>query len=203
MLATPGSSSSLGMVASSESSPAAQALPTGPISRTSPLISRSSSRSRPSTSATSSTKSSSRYVASSTSSTSSTRRDFFLSPSHFPHHYATYFLFSSHIFSYRLVSSRLFSSHSLLPSLCYAEVYLSCRGESTHKSVSFLYSSFIGRMNIKILNYSESFGFSGEGQAIRGWPGSATGPEQYVRNIVQQNAIPQFAPQAKMSIKGE
>ena len=51
-------------------------------------------------------------------------------------------------------------------------------GESAHESVSPLHSSFIGRMNIWVLNYSESFGFSGEGQAIRGWPGSATGPEQ-------------------------
>ena len=30
----------------------------------------------------------------------------------------------------------------------------------------------------KILNYPESFHFSGEGQAIHGWPGSTVGPEQ-------------------------
>ena len=41
-------------------------------------------------------------------------------------------------------------------------------GESTHKSASFLYTSFVGRINIQILNYPESFHFIGEGQAIRG-----------------------------------
>ena len=41
-------------------------------------------------------------------------------------------------------------------------------GESTHKSASFLYTSFVGRINIQILNYPESFHFIGEGQAILG-----------------------------------
>ena len=30
-------------------------------------------------------------------------------------------------------------------------------GESTHKFASFLYTSFVGRINIQILNYPESF----------------------------------------------
>ena len=57
-------------------------------------------------------------------------------------------------------------------------------GESTRKSASFLYTSFVGRINIQILNYPKSFHFIGEGQAIHrhqaihGWPGSAVGPEQ-------------------------
>ena len=51
-------------------------------------------------------------------------------------------------------------------------------GESTHKSASFLYTSFVSRINIQILNYPESFHFIAEGQAIHGWPGSAVGPEQ-------------------------
>ena len=63
--ATPGPSSSPGMVASSESSPAVQALPTKPTSRTSPPTGGSSSRSRPSTPTAPSTRSSSRDVASS------------------------------------------------------------------------------------------------------------------------------------------
>ena len=49
-------------------------------------------------------------------------------------------------------------------------------GESTHKSASFLYTSFVGRINIQMLNYSEIFHFIGEGQAIRGvrgWPAIA------------------------------
>ena len=49
-------------------------------------------------------------------------------------------------------------------------------GESMHKSSSFLYTSFVGRINIQILNYPENFHFSEEGQAIRGlrgWPAIA------------------------------
>ena len=45
-------------------------------------------------------------------------------------------------------------------------------GESTHKSASSVYSSYVGRINIQTLNYPETFDFSGEGQAIRGWPGT-------------------------------
>ena len=56
-------------------------------------------------------------------------------------------------------------------------------GKSTHIYASFLYTSFVGRINIYILNYPESFHFSGEGQAIRGWPGSAVGPEQAPTNL--------------------
>ena len=102
MLVTLGPSSSLRMVVSSESLPAAQALPTRPTSRTSPRTGGSSSRSRPSTPAASSTRSSSRYVA------SLTRSGLFLNgtfPLPFPLSPPL-----SHFFSF-LVSSRLVSSH--------------------------------------------------------------------------------------------
>ncbi len=67
IVATPGPSSLAEMVASSESSPAAQALPTRPTFHTSHLSGGLSNRSRPSTSAASSTRSSNRDVASWTS----------------------------------------------------------------------------------------------------------------------------------------
>ena len=42
-------------------------------------------------------------------------------------------------------------------------------GESTHKSASFLYILFVGRINIQILNYPESFHFIGEGPEQIRW----------------------------------
>ena len=42
-----------------------------------------------------------------------------------------------------------------------------------------------------VLNYPESFHFSEGGQAIRGWPGSAVGPEQMRRCFVsKKNSLP-------------
>ena len=102
MLGIPGPSFSPGMVASSELSPA-QALPTGPISRTLPPTGGSKSRSRPSTPVASSTMSSSRYIANSTRS-GLFPVDLFLSPSHFRHYYATSFPFSSRLFSSLLIT---------------------------------------------------------------------------------------------------
>ena len=58
-------------------------------------------------------------------------------------------------------------------------------GESTHKSASSVYSSSVGRINIQTLNYPETFDFSGEGQAIRGWPGT----DRFVRSTA--SAVPE------------
>ena len=52
-----------------------------------------------------------------------------------------------------------------------------------HKSSSFLYTSFVGRINIQILNYPESFHFIGEGQAICSGPVADPGHPRMARAI--------------------
>ena len=105
-MATLGPSSSPGMVASLESSPAAQAQPTAPISHTSPRTGGSRSRSRTSSPAASSTKSVGRLQAQQTRCTADFfSADLFLSlptsPTTMP------LLFLSHLVPSCLVSSRL------------------------------------------------------------------------------------------------
>ena len=51
-------------------------------------------------------------------------------------------------------------------------------GESAHNSL-FLYTILFNKINIQRLNCLDSLWIYDCSQAIRGWPGSATGPEQY------------------------